>query len=74
MEFTVSVFLGAFVALFFVGVVVAMLKTKADKENQNFEQLDLRVKSIEQYVAKKKKRHRRPSTKDNKPVRRVDNM
>ena len=51
-----------------------MLKTKADKENQNFEQLDLRVKSIEQYVAKKKKRHRRQSTKENKPVRRVDNM
>ena len=68
MEFTVSVILGVVVALFFVGMVVAGLKTKVNKENKNYEQLDLRVKSIEQYIARKKKRGRRTNTKD-KPVR-----
>jgi mannitol-specific phosphotransferase system IIBC component len=55
------------------GVFVTVLKSKTNKEKQNYEKLDLRVRSIEQYITKKKKRSRRASTK-NKSVRRVDNM
>ena len=74
MELTVGA-LALVVAVLVVsfGVFVTVLKSKTNKEKQNYEKLDLRVRSIEQYITKKKKRSRRASTK-NKSVRRVDNM
>ena len=73
MELTVGA-LALVVAVLVVsfGVFVTVLKSKTNKEKQNYEKLDLRVRSIEQYITKKKKRSRRASTK-NKSVRRVTN-